>query len=798
MRPEDRALAARESAMPGMSLLLDDGAVAAALRERAPDAGVRAVRSSYIRYKPGTNCLVAFEIDTAAGRRLAYGRTEPEHDRAKLRKAHAKARSGAVLVEAPLVALLLFPSDRRLRSLPAVIDEGASVLAYKPERRVVARRGREVLKAYRRDGFAAARAAAAAVPVGLPVQRCAAASARRALLVFDWVEGTTLDAAIEARKDAALGSPSGVAGAGAAVEALRVLHNATPAGPLPRRTRAVEAEALMAAAEATAVAGSDVGRAACRLAERLAAALPREPTAASLLHGDFSADQVVIGDAGAVLLDMDSASLGDPRWDVGFAIGDLELRVLEGRVAPAAAAAAAAVFAGADADALRPFAAAGLLRRAAEPFRRRRSGWDALVGAAVERAAELAALRLLAAHRRRSTRPLDGVLESLHRIAPPVGASSAGALTLRRAWPRPDGRLLIEYRDESGAIVAAQAGLDRDAIAGERRRAARIGAPAPLVVEQRILLHARGADGSLPALHRLLERRGARLIAHRATRRAVVALDESACVDAQRPAGAAAAAGAAPVAAYIKAVRPNRAAAVAGAARAATRIAAGAFLVPAVLAVDISAGTVTCASMRGRRLAELLPTRAGADAIEALGSALRALHAAAPPPGVDLHDAAREARLVTDAAAALGPYAPGLNERATRAAEAAARRLARLRPVALGPLHRDLHDKQVLVAAGRIGLLDFDTLALGDPALDLGNLVAHLELRALQGHGSHADAERLAASLLEGYRAGRSIRERIAAYAQATRVRLACVYAFRPQWPDVPDALLAVPATRAA
>jgi hypothetical protein len=29
-------------------------------------------------------------------------------------------------------------------------------------------------------------------------------------------------------------------------------------------------------------------------------------------------------------------------------------------------------------------------------------------------------------------------------------------------------------------------------------------------------------------------------------------------------------------------------------------------------------------------------------------------------------------------------------------------------------------------------------------------------------------------------------------------VRLACVYAFRPHWPDVPDALLAIPTTRAA
>lgn len=42
------------------------------------------------------------------------------------------------------------------------------------------------------------------------------------------------------------------------------------------------------------------------------------------------------------------------------------------------------------------------------------------------------------------------------------------------------------------------------------------------------------------------------------------------------------------------------------------------------------------------------------------------------------------------------------------------------------PCHRDLHEKQILVAGGVAGLLDFDTLCLSDPALDPGNLLAHL------------------------------------------------------------------------
>lgn len=42
--------------------------------------------------------------------------------------------------------------------------------------------------------------------------------------------------------------------------------------------------------------------------------------------------------------------------------------------------------------------------------------------------------------------------------------------------------------------------------------------------------------------------------------------------------------------------------------------------------------------------------------------------------------------------------------------------------------HRDLHDKQVLIENGVAGLLDFDTACRADPALDPGNLMAHLFL----------------------------------------------------------------------
>ena len=49
-------------------------------------------------------------------------------------------------------------------------------------------------------------------------------------------------------------------------------------------------------------------------------------------------------------------------------------------------------------------------------------------------------------------------------------------------------------------------------------------------------------------------------------------------------------------------------------------------------------------------------------------------------------------------------------------------------------VHRDFHDGQVLLDESyAVGLIDFDLMAAGDPALDVANFLCHLELREHQG-----------------------------------------------------------------
>ena len=98
--------------------------------------------------------------------------------------------------------------------------------------------------------------------------------------------------------------------------------------------------------------------------------------------------------------------------------------------------------------------------------------------------------------------------------------------------------------------------------------------------------------------------------------------------------------------------------------------------------------------------------------------------------------------------------------------------------------HRDLHDKQVFFDAERntMGLIDCDTLALAEPALDLANLLVHLDLRQAQGLLGAATAATAAAQLRETASLLGVSTQRLDAYAAATRLRLACVYSFRPSY----------------
>ena len=146
---------------------------------------------------------------------------------------------------------------------------------------------------------------------------------------------------------------------------------------LPAHDIELEARDLRAAAETAAAIGADPGDLAERLIPRIADVEP----AAATIHGSFHDDQVLVGEHGVTLLDLDSAAIGHPLFDVGefasylTAAGEEEAR---GRFLEAC---------GAGRDALL-FEAAALLRWSSLPFRDLEPEWPDKVRRRIELARE--------------------------------------------------------------------------------------------------------------------------------------------------------------------------------------------------------------------------------------------------------------------------------------------------------------------------------------------------------------------------------------------------------------------------
>lgn len=130
-------------------------------------------------------------------------------------------------------------------------------------------------------------------------------------------------------------------------------------------------------------------------------------------------------------------------------------------------------------------------------------------------------------------------------------------------------------------------------------------------------------------------------------------------------------------------------------------------------------------------------------------------------------------------------------------------RAARWRPILAGierlgsdaPLelastvHRDCYNAQFMHTHRTTTILDLDTLAKGDPAIDLGNWIAHARLDAarLEVDGRFANA---CAQLIDAYRRRRTFSDQsLKFYAASSALRLAMVHAFRSATGEHAEAL---------
>lgn len=331
-------------------------------------------------------------------------------------------------------------------------------------------------------------------------------------------------------------------------------------------------------------------------------------------------------------------------------------------------------------------------------------------------------------------------------------------IAIHRAWPRPDGRLIVEGREvETGRIRAGST-----------------------EVSGHTAVRPFGEDPALPGL--MPAAVTGDLLVHRLKRRAVVRSGNQ----------------------YRKFIASGKAPRVAGAHRtAAAGLAGTGLLVPDVISSDAQGVTLTAVS--GVSLHDL-GMRAGIpDAVSAApggypeNAALLQwcsawdLWADSWPQFVGanaqlaaaLHTAEDEVRTIgrwTELAIAFD--ALGVPEDRLHSASASVARSLMGGESSAGLAHRDLHDKQILVdpVERTVGIIDCDTLAAAEPALDLANLSVHLEFRRAQGLLS-SDAAALGSQRIREVSDTLQVpHSRFEAYAAATALRLACIYAFRPPY----------------
>jgi Ser/Thr protein kinase RdoA (MazF antagonist) len=643
----DKALVTRDVALPGLRALLDAGSL-------AREAGLEGLQAAYLRYKPGTSCTAGL-VPERDGLEAWMAITAKNDRFSELAKRPKWRKLGTITL--PILPALLVPlaadrelpaarrlvdPDRRARLLTklGLADARLTVLRYKPGRRVVLRADgpegpRAVVKLHgltsdwkaARAGARFCEAAGGPAVIGI--------SKRNRAIAVSWAAGNELDAHASAQSFRLAGL------------ALAAAH-ARPACETLRRFRPPDSRTAIRAIEAL---DPHLGAFARGLS------LPELPDCVTCpIHGDFSADQVVVGRDGASIVDWDRAAIGPPARDLGSALARLDLDGIRGTDVTEAA---EALFEGyvslrplPPAEDIAAHRAHALLALSTDGFRARRSGWDVEIRTILDQIATPGPVPVPSA----SHLPIAGLEQMLNPEK------------LRTVFALPP---------------HAPLGFAPTRLKPGRRAMVRVELPDNTTVLGKI--RARGADETAPSIQRGLYAAG---------------LDGRSGV-----------------------------------------------AVPEVIRTPKVFPAWFQKAVQGAPLGDLLSTSAGIHAVWRAGRAIGVFHGT--PPQSDRCWTRDDERVVLEKAVMGGPNA--------QLGDLARNRLAGLENTPDVGLHRDFYYDQVLVSDQTVWLVDLDLHARGDPAIDLGNFLAHLTELALRCNHPLNWSEQLGQAFLEGYASVRQL-----------------------------------------
>jgi Ser/Thr protein kinase RdoA (MazF antagonist) len=690
MNAHDETLIANDRMLPGLRTVLDATAFADALRAGDVPFDVRAAKLTYIRYKPGQNCLAGYEIETADGALPVYAKALRADERDVLSKANlrfsrvGKSERGGFVDRDRSLLMTFFPHDAKLRALrrlkspddrrrllmdlfgkksPLVAGQ-IETIGYKPERRFVGRIEVEgvptaVIKGYSDSVYEhiAIRSTALHDAGPLRLAPLIGRADRYRSLAFGWLNGDRLtESILDGRADTRTLYQVGLS--------LALLHRQSGKG-LPARTPHDENRQLIEIAKSLTfllplqVAYID------GLVQRVLAGLAREAFVCTPTHGDFYAKQVLIAGDEIQLLDFDECAIDRPLVDVGNFVAHLHRDRLRYDLADGAMETYEEAFLEGYRDNADPvaeeawnlYAAAGLLKQAPHPFRFREADWP-------ERTLQILAY-------------VEALLEKSAR---------------RRSFaPPPETPIDADMPYLEDAMDPGRAGS-----------------------RFRILT---GVDG-ICVEH-------TRMIRHKSCRRALIAYDVR--LDPASPA----------TETWLGKVRAK------GFSRSTyERMRAlwdGPFgrSHPAGVSVPEPIGLVAEWNMwlqkqePGISAAQRLAEPDGIAIAGRIARAIARLHAEGPETDRS-HTVEDELRILDERLALLALDRPHWAARLDAVLMECRRLAATLPPPVVRPIHRDFHPENVLIDGERVVLLDLDLYAMGDGAVDAGNFLAHLVEQGLR------------------------------------------------------------------
>jgi Phosphotransferase enzyme family len=174
--------------------------------------------------------------------------------------------------------------------------------------------------------------------------------------------------------------------------------------------------------------------------------------------------------------------------------------------------------------------------------------------------------------------------------------------------------------------------------------------------------------------------------------------------------------------------------------------------------------------------------------VDAAGRALAKLHES-PVRVPNRYTAAEQIASLQEWTELASRVAPALAPAIARALERAGAAMADARPARSTLVHRDYHERQVLIRGPETVLIDFDTLCFGDPVIDVGNFIAHLRVASLRTQVPSRDLETLFLAAY-GRARGEKLDGPIEPYVKAPLLRLACLNVFSTRWRRVAEQLL--------